>query len=57
LVKCPSCGMEVSKATKEWNYAAFHVKRFDCVKCKKSFKAYFHNGKLGHTIPKQKKKP
>jgi len=52
MVKCPRCGTEIPKATKEWDYAAFHVKRYDCEKCKKSFKAYFHEGKLSHTIPK-----
>jgi ribosomal protein S27AE len=52
LVKCPRCGTEVFKATKEWEYSAFHVKKFDCEKCEKSFKAYFLEGKISHTIPK-----
>jgi uncharacterized protein (UPF0212 family) len=52
LAKCPKCGTEVSKATKEWDYSAFHVKKFDCKKCEKSFKAYFLEGKMSHTIPK-----
>jgi transposase-like protein len=52
LVKCPRCGTDISKVTREWNYSAFHVKRYDCQKCEKSFKAYFREGKLSHTIPK-----
>jgi len=49
---CERCGTEVTESTREWDYAAFHVKRFDCVKCEKSFRAYFHKGNLSHTIPK-----
>lgn len=52
MLKCPRCGTQVTKASSEWNYSAFNVKRFDCTKCGKSFKAYFHEGKLSHTIPK-----
>lgn len=52
MVKCPRCGTEIPKATKEWDYSVFHVKRFDCEKCEKSFKAYFREGRLSHTIPK-----
>jgi len=54
MVKCPRCGKEVSDLEKEWDYSAFHVKRFDCRKCGKTFMAYFHKGKLSHTIPKHK---
>jgi ribosomal protein S27AE len=52
--KCPRCGKEVSKPSKEWNYAAFHVKLFNCGKCDKTFKAYYRQDKLSHTIPKAK---
>jgi len=55
-MNCPRCGEEAKQATREWNYSLFHVKRFDCKKCGKSFKAYFREGKLSHTIPKQVKK-
>jgi len=54
MVKCPRCRKEVSKASKEWNYAAFHVKLFNCEGCDKTFKAYYRDGKLSHTIPKSK---
>ena len=56
MVKCPRCGTEVSKSEKEWNYrhGYYHVALHICQKCKKSFSAYFHNGKLSHTIPKSK---
>lgn len=54
MVKCPRCGTEVSTSTREWDYSAFHVKRFDCKKCDKAFMAYYREGKLSHTIPKQK---
>ena len=55
MVKCPRCSNEVSRSSKEWDYAAFHVKRFDCEKCVNSFKAYYHkDGKFSHTIPKAK---
>jgi len=56
MAKCPKCGKEISKASKEWNYAAFHVKLFNCDKCDKTFKAYYREGKLSHTIPKSKGK-
>jgi len=52
MVKCPRCRMDVPKATREWDYAAFRVKMYDCEKCEKTFKAYYHKGKLSHTIPK-----
>lgn len=54
VVRCPKCGTEVSTPTKEWDYSAFHVKRFDCRKCDKAFMAYYHEGKLSHTIPKRR---
>jgi len=54
MVKCPRCGKDVSNASKEWNYAAFHVKLFNCERCDKTFKAYYRQGKLSHTIPKSK---
>jgi len=53
-VKCPRCGSEASDAHKEWDYSAFRVKRFDCERCSKAFMAYYREGKLSHTIPKQK---
>jgi len=54
LVKCPRCGTEVSTSSREWDYHVFHVKRFDCKKCDRLFMAYYREGKLSHTIPKQK---
>jgi len=52
MVKCPRCGTDVATSAREWDYSAFHVKRFDCKNCEKSFKVYYHKGKLSHTIPK-----
>lgn len=52
MVRCPRCNKEVSKAIKEWDYSIFHVKLFYCGKCEKSFKAYYKERKLSHTIPK-----
>jgi len=54
MARCPRCGEEVPNASKEWNYAVFHVRLFNCRKCNKSFKAYYRKGKLSHTIPKSK---
>lgn len=54
MVKCPRCEKDVSKASKEWNYAVFKVKLFNCEKCNKTFKAYYRKGNLSHTIPKSK---
>ncbi|MEM3616806.1 MAG: hypothetical protein QXJ31_02700 [Candidatus Bathyarchaeia archaeon] len=56
MVKCPRCGKEATPTSKEWDYAAFHVKLFECEKCGKNFMAYYHEGKLSHTIPKTKRK-
>jgi transposase-like protein len=53
-MKCPRCENETKESHKEWNYAAFHVKKFECKKCRQSFMAYFHKGKFSHTIPKKK---
>jgi len=54
VMKCPRCGSEASDTHKEWDYSAFHVKRFDCKRCEKAFMAYYREGKLSHTIPKRK---
>jgi ribosomal protein S27AE len=54
MVKCPRCGKDVLNALKEWDYAAFHVKLFNCGKCAKNFNAYYRKGALSHTIPKSK---
>lgn len=52
MVTCPRCGAEVFASSKEWNYGAFHVKRFSCKRCGKGFMAYYREGRLSHTIPK-----
>jgi uncharacterized protein with PIN domain len=52
MAKCPRCGKDVPNSSKEWNYAAFHVKLYECPKCNKIFKAYYRQNKLSHTIPK-----
>ena len=54
MVKCPRCRKEVTNASKEWNYAVFRVKLLNCEKCEKTFKVYYREGKLSHTIPKSK---
>jgi uncharacterized C2H2 Zn-finger protein len=54
MVKCPRCTKEVSNSSKEWNYAAFNVRLYECPKCNKTFKAYYRKNKLSHTIPKAK---
>ncbi|RLF09597.1 MAG: hypothetical protein DRJ69_04385 [Thermoprotei archaeon] len=46
MVKCPKCGAEVEKPSKEWSYRAFHVKRYDCPNCGTWFREYYHQGKL-----------
>lgn len=48
LAKCPRCGTEVARPSKEWDYSVFHVKKFDCKKCEKGFMAYFNGGRLSH---------
>jgi transposase-like protein len=47
---CPNCGSGNSILLKEWEYAAFHVKAFECKKCQKMFREYYYKGKLSHTI-------
>ena len=54
MVQCPRCGKEAVESGKEWDYAAFYVKLYNCPNCEKSFKAYFKGDKLSHTIPKHK---
>lgn len=53
-MNCPRCGDEAVDSLQEWDYAVFHVKRFDCKRCHKAFMAYYRKGKLSHTIPKGK---
>jgi uncharacterized C2H2 Zn-finger protein len=55
MVRCPICGEDISRGSKEWSYAAFEVRLFKCPECEKTFKAYYREGKLSHTIPKSKR--
>jgi len=55
MIKCPFCHAECKASGKEWNYAAFHVKRASCKKCGAKFNAFYKNGNFSHTIPKAKK--
>ena len=50
MPKCPRCGTEITDFIKEWTYGAFQVKKYDCKKCNKSFRAYYHKGELSHII-------
>jgi transposase-like protein len=50
MVKCPKCGSENAKPTKEWKYALFQVKKFDCQKCKAKFRDYSKQGKHNFTL-------
>ncbi|MHA1380790.1 MAG: hypothetical protein ACTSRG_20680 [Candidatus Helarchaeota archaeon] len=50
MPKCPRCGEDILEHIREWTYNGFRVKRYDCKTCKKSFKAYFHKGKLSHIL-------
>ena len=54
MVKCPRCGKESEETGKEWNYSAFKVKSFKCPAENKKFNAYYREGKLACTIPKNK---
>jgi ssDNA-binding Zn-finger/Zn-ribbon topoisomerase 1 len=58
-MKCPYCGMASLPIlpTKEWNYRNeyYHVKAYECPKCGKKFREYYHCGNLKFTIPKLKK--
>ena len=57
-MKCSNCGAELpNKPSKEWEYNVYHVKMFDCPKCKKVVKCYFRHGTLAYTIPKKVTKP
>jgi predicted RNA-binding Zn-ribbon protein involved in translation (DUF1610 family) len=55
MVECPRCGKEGKDTYKEWDYSAFHVKQFNCTNCGKTFKAYYRDKGLSHTIPKRNK--
>lgn len=50
--KCPWCSSQVEATGKEWTYAAFYVKQYRCLECKKYFMAYYQHEKLSHVIPK-----
>jgi len=53
MVNCPKCGKDAKSPNKDWNYSIFKVKLYKCSNCGTSFKAYFKEGKLSHTIPKK----
>jgi DNA replication protein DnaC len=50
LPTCPLCQTESDELRKEWNYHVYHVKSFNCEKCKKPFQAYYRQDKLSHII-------
>lgn len=52
-MRCISCGSD-AKAVKEWNYRNnfYQVIFLKCPCCSFTFKAYYHNGQLSHTIPR-----
>jgi transcriptional regulator NrdR family protein len=50
MVKCPKCNTENTKPTKEWNYATFHVEKFDCSKCEAKFREYTKAGEHSFTL-------
>jgi hypothetical protein len=55
MLKCPRCNSPTAKPTgKEWEYGRYHVKQYACSKCEKKAMEYYLEGKLSHTIPKQK---
>jgi hypothetical protein len=49
LVKCPSCGRELSKTEKSWRYGHFDVEAFYC-ECGTKFREYSEKGKLIFTL-------
>lgn len=64
MVKCPRCGKEVSNASKEWDYAAFNVKLFNCPKLQQNvqsilsprqIKSHDSKGKMSEQSTKIKK--
>jgi predicted nucleic-acid-binding Zn-ribbon protein len=50
MAKCPKCGTENIKPMKEWNYAAFHVEKFNCPKCATNFREYTKHGTHSFTL-------
>jgi len=53
LAKCPKCGTEVKKPTREWKYGIFLVKRYDCPNCSIWFREYYYKGELRFTLMPQ----
>ncbi len=54
IIKCPTCKKEAKPTGKEWKQNVFEVKSFECIECKKKFKAYYWNKQLSHTVPRSK---
>jgi hypothetical protein len=54
LVACPACNNEVSYYLKAWKYdnKYYSVKSCKCPICDLAFRAYFHEGRFSHTVPK-----
>lgn len=38
MARCPTCGKDVEKPSKEWDLRNIHVKQYDC--CGKKFREY-----------------
>lgn len=53
MIRCIFCNEEIAQSIKEWHYHYnyYLVKLYECNKCKKSFRNYYHNGKFSHSIP------
>jgi hypothetical protein len=51
---CLFCRTEIPNSVKEWNYlnGYYQVKHYNCLKCGGSFRAYYHDENLSHTIPR-----
>lgn len=52
MIKCPVDGTEITKIIKEWDYSFYHVKSYYCEKCQHKVMAYYKEGELVFTIPK-----
>lgn len=54
ITDCLYCGISLDKEKKRWFYhkGFYEVRFYECPKCQNTFREYYHEGLLSHTIPK-----
>ena len=49
---CPRCGGEPKSTGKDFRFGVFDGKQYHCEECRKTFNAFYRDGRITHTVPK-----